>query len=170
MTKKIRCPRCDNPLFVDLQKYESQHAIHLHCTECGKDFGVRLRQSAKEEIERPKYGSITVLENDNCYRQEHSLYVGRNMIGRRTKGNPVEIAIETGDIDMARNHCVIEVEQKNDGTWRFSLSDFGSRKGTYYRGERLGKYDKIDLEDKDVVVIGASIFAVNIPQENLSIE
>lgn len=168
MTKKIRCPRCDNAIFLDLSRYNDQHALHVHCVECGRDYSIRLKQDAgteEEENERLKVGSITVLENDNCYRQEISLYEGKNSIGRRTRGNPIEVAIDSGDDDMARNHCVIEISKKRDGRWSFLLSDFGSRKGTYYRGERLGKYDKIALDDGDSVVIGSTIFMVNIPQE-----
>ncbi len=162
MPKKIRCPRCDNPLFVDLDKYEGQQAIHMHCNECGRNFGVKLKHPDQENLDREKIGSVTVLENILCYKQTHSLYLGKNMIGRRTKGNEIEIPIESGDDDMARNHCLIEVSRKADGSLQLLLSDFGSRKGTFYQGVRLGKYDKIALNNGDSVVIGSTIFVVNI--------
>lgn len=167
MAKKIRCPKCDNPIYIDVDRYKDQHALHLKCGECGKSFGVKTTQEANpdETAMREECGSITVLENDNCHKQTLPLYIGKNRIGRRTKGNVIEVAIDSGDDDMARTHCILNISRKGEDI-HFILSDFGSRKGTYYRGERLGKYETIKLDNGDSVVIGSTIFVLNFPSDN----
>lgn len=85
---------------------------------------------------------------------------GLNVLGR--KGNP---AIDNGDKYISRKHCTIEIKTLkgqplvvlfDDG----SLNENGepSTNGTFYKGKRLTKFDKVVLVDGDELKLGATEF------------
>ena len=84
-------------------------------------------------------GTLVVLENNCCERQEFPFVLGDNVIGRRNKGTDVDIAIESSDADLERRHCIIHVRRNKSGELVYTLRDCSARSGTYLRQERLGK-------------------------------
>ena len=76
--KRVRCPKCDNFITFDENKYKEGQSLVFQCPQCGKQFGIRigvskLRNTQKEDnpddnADGNKYGYITVIENVFHYR------------------------------------------------------------------------------------------------------
>lgn len=161
--KKIVCPKCDNPIFVNELRCTSGSSLFMVCHHCGKNFSITSEMI--DELDKEKsgesYGSIVVIENAYCYRQEHPLQLGDNIIGRRSKGTDIQVPIVSGDISMARQHCVIHVKQNKQGELSYTLRDFPSVSGTFLRNECLSKKERVVLNGPAVVTIGATTFIVH---------
>ena len=160
MSRRVRCPRCDNPIYFDEALLTDGIGLQLHCNECGRNFSIRKKASVEEgeKPDREVVASIRVLENSYCFAQNFPLYLGENIVGRRNKGNTIEVPIDSGDDDLARNHCKIEVKRLKSGNLRYILSDFANRKGTYYMGRPIPQGEQIYIELGDMVVCGHTTF------------
>lgn len=158
--KKISCPKCDNDITFNENRYEKNTSLFFVCPYCGKQFNVAVADLRnKQEI--PNCGFITVLENAYGYRQELPLFVGDNIIGRRSKGTEIQVPIETTDISLARQHCIINVKRNKTAGFIYTLRDFPSVSGTFLRHERLNKKDRVVLEDGAIITVGATTFIVH---------
>lgn len=117
--KRVRCPKCDEFITFDENKYEPGQRLVFVCPACSKQFAIKLgvsklRKTQKEENEETPqpdapYGSLTVIENVFHYKQIIPLHLGENAIGRYQKGNPVNCPIETVDPSVDLTHCHINV-------------------------------------------------------------
>ena len=160
--KRVLCPRCDGYVAFDERRCCAGESLFLVCSHCGKSFSL----SYEEIIRQPDTtdcGTLVVLENNCCERQEFPFVLGDNVIGRRNKGTDVDIAIESSDADLERRHCIIHVRRNKSGELVYTLRDCSARSGTYLRQERLGKMDQVRLENADVVSIGGTTFIVRFP-------
>ena len=71
--KRVRCPKCDEFITFDENKYEPGQRLVFVCPACSKQFAIKLgvsklRKTQKEENEETPqpdapYGSLTVIEN-----------------------------------------------------------------------------------------------------------
>lgn len=170
--KKVLCPRCDNYLTFDETKYTTNGIIHFVCPYCGRRFGVRLGSKEADAAKmvtsnKEICGSITVIENQFCYKQNLPLFIGRNIIGRRSKGTDVEVPITTGDMSMDRQHCIIDIKRSKNGRLIYSLRDFPSLTGTFLYHEILEDKDIITLTGEPIITIGATTFIVNMNNNDL---
>ena len=138
--KKVLCPKCDNDITFNEDRYEKNVSLFFVCPDCG---------------------FIVVLENSYGYRQELPLFMGDNIIGRRSKGTEIHVPIETTDVTLARQHCVINVKKNKAGGFIYTLRDFPSVSGTYLRHERLGKKDRVVLENGAIITAGSTTFIVH---------
>lgn len=169
--KKIRCPRCDNYILFDETKYVNEQIIYLQCASCGRKYGIRIKaengpdEPGSEGQTDRGLGEITVLENESCYKQTFFLSAGENIIGRRSKGNAIQIPIDSDDITLARNHCVIQVKKSKQGKRLYTLRDFPSRYGTYLNGTALAKNEQASLLGNDTIVLGSTTLIVHLPDE-----
>ena len=160
--KRVLCPRCDGYVAFDERRCCAGESLFLVCSHCGKSFSL----SYDEIIRQPDTtdcGTLVVLENNCCERQEFPFVLGDNVIGRRNKGTDVDIAIESSDADLERRHCIIHVRRNKSGELVYTLRDCSARSGTYLRQERLGQRDQVRLENADVVSIGGTTFIVRFP-------
>ena len=101
--KRVLCPRCDGYVAFDERRCCAGESLFLVCSHCGKSFSL----SYEEIIRQPDTtdcGTLVVLENNCCERQEFPFVLGDNVIGRRNKGTDVDIAIESSDADLERRH------------------------------------------------------------------
>mgnify|MGYP001519025822 CR=1 FL=1 len=130
--KKVLCPKCDNDITFNEDRYEKNVSLFFVCPYCGKQFNV----------------SVAAL-TDN---QE---------TGRRSKGTEIHVPIETTDVTLARQHCVINVKKNKAGGFIYTLRDFPSVSGTYLRHERLGKKDRVVLENGAIITAGSTTFIVH---------
>ncbi|MCD8287264.1 MAG: FHA domain-containing protein [Porphyromonadaceae bacterium] len=160
--KRVLCPRCDGYVTFNEQRCDEGMAIYLVCPHCGKNFSL-LYEEIFMHPDVPDYGTLVVLENNCCERQEYPLSWGENVIGRRNKGTDVDIAIESSDADLERRHCIIQVGSNRNGEIVYTLRDCSARAGTYFRQNRLGKHEQVRLDDGDVVSIGGTTFILYLP-------
>lgn len=164
----IQCGKCGEKLKVDENTLGSGHRIVL-CSKCGTKNRVPLIASTppkptgpanKPATEGPQDNELgwIVIHDEVTKARIYPLMPGKNIIGRKCETTPPEVnlAIETEDKYMSRNHCVIEVLQAKNGMTDFILSDSGSRNGTFLNGkpQKLNTYDEIYLKDRDCVQIG----------------
>ena len=145
--KRVRCPKCDEFITFDENKYEPGQRLVFVCPACSKQFAIKLgvsklRKTQKEENEETPqpdapYGSLTVIENVFHYKQIIPLHLGENAIGRYQKGNPVNCPIETVDPSVDLTHCHINVSRDKNGKLKYVLRDGPSYTGTFV-GTRIG--------------------------------
>lgn len=170
--KRVRCPKCDHFIQFDETKYADGQSLVFVCDNCQKQFGIRigvskLRALQKEEnkgisptlSEEQKVdnvGHIVAVENVFGFRQEHPLHLGDNTIGRRNKGDEIDIPIETNDPSMDRRHCILNVKRNKNGNLIYTLRDNDSITGTFLMNEILGPKDRIRLDDGAIITLGAT--------------
>lgn len=106
-------------------------------------------------------GFIVVLENHTDTVKNFLFLWEINIIGRRSKGTEIHVPIETTDVTLARQHCVINVKKNKAGGFIYTLRDFPSVSGTYLRHERLGKKDRVVLENGAIITAGSTTFIVH---------
>ena len=165
--KRVRCPKCDNYIQFDETRYEEGQSLVFLCDNCHKQFGIRIGKSKlnaanqKSEIideteGTRKFGNIVVIENVFGFKQVFPLHEGDNLIGRRSKGTDVDIAIETNDPSMDRRHCILNVKRNKQGKIIYTLRDNDSITGTFLMNEILGPKDQVRLEEGDIFALGAT--------------
>lgn len=174
--KRVRCPKCDSYITFDETKYANGSSLIFQCPYCGKQFGIRLGTSKvrpRQDDENPEeeakekgdeYGSITIIENDYCYKQVIPLRLGDNTIGRYMKGNNINTPIETGDLTMDLLHCTINVSKDKNGNLRYVLRDGPSNNGTFVNGERISPKERRRIENGTVFNIGVTSIILNAGQ------
>lgn len=174
--KRVRCPKCDNYIVFDETKYRDGQSLVFQCSECGKEFGIRigvsrLRDRQKDEqlderADENGCGSIVVIENVFHYKQVLPLKMGDNTIGRYMKGAKVDLKIETNDPSMDISHCVINVmRDKKTGKLKYVLRDGPSNTGTFVDNQILGDREKRVIEDGSLFTLGATSIILRAAEE-----
>ena len=178
--KRVRCPKCDHFIQFDETKYTEGQSLVFVCDNCQKQFGIRIgvsklralqREESKgsasipsEDASTESVGTIVAVENVFGFRQEHPLHMGDNIVGRRNKGDDIDIAIETNDPSMDRRHCVINVKRNKNGILKYTVRDNDSITGTFVMNEILGPKDRINIEDGTVITLGATTLILHTAQ------
>ena len=173
--KRIRCPKCENYLTFDETKYKEGQSLVFICEHCKKQFAIRIGKSKTEatrkeaspdeNASRNEFGNIAVIENIFGYKQVLPLQEGDNIIGRRCVGNTIQVPIETSDMSMDRNHCIINVKRNKQGKLIYTLRDAPSLTGTFLNNDILADKDNIRIEEGALVTIGATTFILHTPYE-----
>lgn len=164
--KRVRCPKCDSFITFDETKYKDGQSLVFECTECGKQFGIRIGVSRLKDRPRDEkhdeqanekgFGSIVVIENVFHYKQVIPLQYGDNSIGRYMKGSAANTPIETNDPSIDMNHCVINVSRDKKGNLKYVLRDGPSYTGTFVDNEILGDRERRIIYDGSLFTIGAT--------------
>lgn len=170
--KRVRCPKCDHFIQFDETKYADGQSLVFVCDNCQKQFGIRIGVSKlralqkeenkgiasalSEEQQAENAGHVVAVENVFGFRQEHPLHLGDNIIGRRNKGNEIDIPVETNDPSMDRRHCILNVKRGKSGNLIYTLRDNDSITGTFLMNEILGPKDRIRIEDGAIITLGAT--------------
>lgn len=170
--KRVRCPKCDHYIQFDETKYETGQSLVFICDNCNKQFSIRIGKSRlnaasrrEEKVDKREgtkdWGNIVVIENVFAYKQVFPLHEGDNLIGRRNKGNEIDIAIESNDPSLDRRHCYIHVKRDKQGKPVYTLRDNDSVTGTFLMNGLLGPKDRVRIEDGAVVTLGATTFILH---------
>jgi uncharacterized protein YbaR (Trm112 family) len=176
--KRVRCPKCDHFIQFDETKYTDGQSLVFVCDNCKKQFGIhigvsKLRALQKEESkansllendQSENVGSIVAVENIFSFRQEHPLHLGDNIVGRRNKGDEIDVPIETNDPSMDRRHCVINVKRGKNDNYIYTIRDNESITGTFVMNEVLGPKDRRRIEDGAIITLGATSIILHTPQ------
>lgn len=173
--KRILCPKCENYLTFDETKYAEGQSLVFVCEHCGKQFSIRIgktklksknrNEECDEQENKEKFGSIVVIENVFGFKQIIPLSLGDNIIGRRCVGTVINTPIETSDMSMDRQHCVINIKKNKKGALVYSLRDFPSVTGTFHMNEILDDKDRVILKDGAIVTIGATTFILRCAED-----
>lgn len=157
--KRIRCPRCEEPILFDDSLYSPGRTLVFECPACSKQFKIKIPSDKKDDKpegeERTPLGCIVVVENVFHLKQEIPIYEGNNVIGRSVKGTSANAAITTVDPSIDTTHCIINATIVK-GKTRFILKDAQSNTGTFYMNHVLGPKETVTLADGDIITIGAT--------------
>ncbi len=167
--KKIRCPKCDEAILFDDERYEPGNALVFECPGCHKQFRIRIPAAKSpntpnedEEEERSVYAHLVVIENAFHFKQEIPLYEGDNIVGRYVKGTSANAAIKTVDPSIDTTHCVVNVKLDKNGNPRFTLRDAPSGTGTFLMNEILGDRERVLIEHSAIITIGATTMILRV--------
>lgn len=165
--KRIRCPKCDEPILFDDSLYTPGRILVFECPDCRKQFKIRVADKTlkpretnakleEEEKEKEQLGYLVVIENAFHLRQEIPLYEGENTIGRHVRGTNTNAPIKTVDPSVDTTHCHITASVNKQGKLRFILRDGPSGTGTFLMNEILRDRDRVTIEDGAIITIGAT--------------
>ena len=164
--KRVRCPKCDNYIIFDETKYEEGQQLVFQCTECSKQFGIRIGvsklhnrqkdENPDEQANEKGCGSIVVIENCFHYKQVIPLKMGDNVIGRYQKGNRINTPFETVDPSVDLTHCAITVSRNKKGRLQYVLRDLNSNTGTFVDNVELKQGERRNIEDGSLFTLGAT--------------
>lgn len=164
--KSVRCPKCDNYIIFDETKYEEGQQLVFQCTECSKQFGIRIGvsklhnrqkdENPDEQANEKGCGSIVVIENCFHYKQVIPLKMGDNVIGRYQKGNRINTPFETVDPSVDLTHCAITVSRNKKGRLQYVLRDLNSNTGTFVDNVELKQGERRNIEDGCLFTLGAT--------------
>ena len=164
--KRVRCPKCDNYIIFDETKYEEGQQLVFQCTECSKQFGIRIGvsklhnrqkdENPDEQANEKGCGSIVVIENCFHYKQVIPLKMGDNVIGRYQKGNRINTPFETVDPSVDLTHCAITVSRNKKGWLQYVLRDLNSNTGTFVDNVELKQGERRNIEDGCLFTLGAT--------------
>lgn len=179
--KKIRCPKCDEPILFDNSLYTPGRTLIFECRECRKQFKIRVGVKTtpvadtssnndfedNEEEQTPPVAYLVVIENAFHFRQEIPLYMGENRIGRYVKGSKANAPIKTVDPSVDNNHCIIDIKRSKMGELKYVLRDGPSGTGTFLMNELLGVKERVNINDGSIITIGATtmILREGLPSE-----
>ena len=169
LMKRIRCPKCDEPILFDDSLYTPGRTLVFECPTCRKQFKIRvgvktvptnegahdLDCEEKEEDQMP-IGHLVVVENAFHLRQEVPLFLGKNSVGRHVKGTKANAAFKTVDPSVDQTHCHITVSVNKNGAKKFVLRDGPSGTGTFHMNELVGLKESVNVEDGAIITIGAT--------------
>ena len=151
--KKIRCPKCDEFIVFDEKNIDMENVVVFHCQHCGKSFKVKFKKKNKEDMpEEPDFGSLVVVENMFAERQVFS----------RNPGNSIDCPIVTADPSMDREHCVVNVSEKN-GQLVFRIRDCNSNTGTFVMNEEVTKKEQRIIHNSEIISLGATTLILKTP-------
>lgn len=164
--KRVRCPKCDNYIIFDETKYEEGQQLVFQCTECNKQFGIRIGvsklhnrqkdENPDEQANEEGCGSIVIIENCFHYKQVIPLKMGENVIGRYQKGNRINTPFETVDPSVDLTHCAITVSRNKRGQIQYVLRDLNSNTGTFVDNVELKQGERRIIEDGSLFTLGAT--------------
>lgn len=181
--KRIRCPKCDEPILFDDSLYTEGRTLVFECADCHKQFKIKIgKKSAplpmhpsadeeqNEEEEKVAVAHLVVIENAFHFRQSVPLYAGENRIGRHVKGTRANAAIKTVDPSMDNTHCILDIRQNRLGCLQYVLRDGPSGTGTFVMNELVGLKERVNLTDGTIITLGATtmIFREGAPEETES--
>lgn len=179
--KRIRCPKCDEPITFDDSLYTPGRVLVFECPDCRKQFKIRVvekgvkassavQQQEDEDCEEEKIplAHLVVIENAFHLRQEIPLYEGENSVGRHVRGTKANAAFKTVDPSVDTTHCHIAVSVAKNGVAKYILRDGPSGTGTFLMNEILGPRDRVAIEDGSIITIGATtlIFREGTPEDD----
>ncbi len=176
--KRIKCPKCKEPIIFDETQYGAGEKIVLQCPHCQQSFAFRFGVSKKKEEEKEltaeteneapaeDVGFITVIENVFHYKMEIPLQMGVNKIGRYQKSNPINIPLHTDDPSVDLLHCTITVSRDKRGQLKYVLKDGPSFTGTFVDNVILGDREQRVIEDGQLFTIGATSIILHAPESD----
>lgn len=173
--KKIRCGKCKVILQYDPIALHNKKPI-IKCPKCKAINQIPLSElSEKPKIKNdfsPNTDDQTIIEDntnntdevgwivvhdENTHTQTYPLFLGVNIIGRKSGSKPCDVMIETNDKYMSRNHCAIEVVKNRRGQYDYIVYEVSATNGTFINAsidKKLSRHDQIYIKDGNTIQMG----------------
>jgi pSer/pThr/pTyr-binding forkhead associated (FHA) protein len=185
---KTKCGKCCSILLLNRKSHPIGKDLIFKCPSCGsknrlvdpliKNVNDSSGSSKTEEIVNNNQDSNIdksikstigwlILHTENINPSSFIIYKGKNIIGRLTNDNNVDIPIDN-DLYLSRKHCFIEAIYDNSD-WKYFLVDNGSTNGTYLNTKKLSSNDKVYLDNGDTIQVGRTklVFKLKINSETI---
>jgi len=153
----LRCRHCNESpkVAITLELLNGKPKVTIDSQPTDPTIGMQIN------VSNFKLATVHVLEGEHTRHQVLHLTEGDNIIGRKSDDDTAiknKLRIETDDTKMSRTHCQITVQKRQDGTYRYILSDTESLNGTYYQTEdqerKIEKGEKIKVQPGDTIGLG----------------
>ena len=167
---QISCPRCSTELLVKFKPqaapveaptfYARPHgSADSGETQLGdnRSFETQLAGDGHNVGAVPTSRAVLV-----CGGNIYPLSEGRNVVGRKASTSKATVQIATDDHYMSRQHCVITVTTKADGTPKTVLSNFQNKNETAIDGHTIASGDAIILQDGNTITMGQTAVTYSI--------
>lgn len=165
---KVKCESCGQVIKIPQVSDDLKgKTIQFYCKNksCGKviNYKIPLVEGREEdyttiegaEVKQP----ITYLElvaSEFGAKQILTLQTGKQILGRKSTTQKVDLEIESTDASMSRQHCYIETYIDKQKKLCHIISDAESKAGTFLNGKRLHQIDELYLRENDQILIGRS--------------
>ncbi len=180
--KRIKCPKCN--VVLDVKNSKGLPEMQITCPRCGTNLLVKFKQQAAPVEAHTFYArsqqqadngatqlgdnqsfetqlstspageqqesSLCLVYQGECY----PLSLGRNVIGRRGTTSMATVQIATNDHFMSRQHCIINVSTRADGTMKAVISNYQNKNETAINGRTIATGDAIILQDGNTITMG----------------
>jgi len=190
MIVTIDCIHCGTKLSLDLSTITLE-AFAVNCPKCKKgtnnklaDLKEKAQQQARNSAmmqggenndkTQVSEGATTmccgwlIVHDEQTSKQTFELKYGKNVIGRKSVTKPCDIMIDTNDMAMSRQHCIIEA-RRTPRAMQYIITDIGSLNGIFINAnlmQPLKKNMEGLLKDGDTIQLGHTKVVIKLPQEN----
>lgn len=168
----IKCPACGQGLSFSIPKQVSTHPGVTGVQQKSSQISGEQAINSPKEASNPG-GDKTIIEWDTPVKfsprllnqldgSNYELSEGDNIIGRSSGENTsTSRVIRINDPYISHRHCLLKIVNTH-GMPLCTLSDDGSispsgkpsTNGTFHNGKKVGPYDKIILNDGDIITAG----------------
>ena len=180
---EIKCGKCKELIDTDNSAniILDEENIGIRCKSC---FAINrvAKRGIKEEVENLPTQIINpidlmslengaaiipawlIVHDEKTKTQKFPLQLDKNSIGRKSSLQ-VDVAIETNDLSMSRNHAIIDVRLKAYNIFEAKLIDNKSTNGTIINGKiesKLNENEGIILQDGDTIQLGDTNLVIKI--------
>jgi pSer/pThr/pTyr-binding forkhead associated (FHA) protein len=174
---KSKCGNCKSVLQINIPPDSSKQYLFFKCPKCDSKNRL-INPEFKQEIERisssnPNKKDVNtigwlVLHTENIPPITYTIFEGKNIIGRPTKDNSVDVSIKN-DGYLSRKHAILNIEFKH-GKWQYIFSDNNSTNGTFHNTEKVEKGEELYLEEGDTIQVGRTKLVLKLKSKNATID
>ena len=159
--KKFTCPKCNallqarftpqqEPLEAKTYLGPRRPVMNNGSTQLsGAGFGSTHLVVSKGELNK-----TAILEGNG---HTYSLMEGQNIIGRKCSSSKATVQIDTNDIYMSRQHCIINVCTLPNGIKKVGLSNYQNKNRTFIDEQLIDNEDEICLVDGNKIKMGNTV-------------
>ena len=140
--KRVRCPKCDHYIIFDDSQYTAGQSLVFQCTECGREFGIRIGVSKLKKTQKDENADLA---DDNGERSAEEAPCGSIVV--------IENVFHYKQIIP---HCTITVSRDKRGGLRYTLSDNNSNTGTFVDNVELMPRERRLIDDGTLFTLGAT--------------
>ena len=160
-TKKFHCPKCKALLQTTfpLQQEPLEAKTYLGPKRSFADMGatrLSARNTASTRLITPNVrpDAEPILE---CVGHSYPLKEGQNIVGRKCSSSKATVQIDTNDIYMSRQHCIINVCTLPNGIKKVGLSNYQNKNRTFIDEQLIDNEDEICLVDGNKIKMGNTV-------------
>lgn len=173
MIKRIVCNSCG--ITINVPQRNGEPFREIRCQNCSHMLRVTFSDPQRDGQAGTVYGGMKGFDNRNSSeddltklpeaRQEcpgalrfenqcFALHLGRNLVGRKSTSSNANVQIPTNDLQMSREHAVINIARIADGSLRTLIRSFKENASTSVKGMQLEAGDEVVLTNGTELKLG----------------
>lgn len=163
--KTINCPRCKTTFDVVFKPSGYQRPVDPNKTQLGMGMSMGMPCQGNEDKTSLPGGHATNTQMGLrhmsskpgclfCNGQKYSLKLGQNTVGRISQQRPADVMLNVTDPYMSRQHIIIRVDMRHDGTVQTTIKNYKNTNVTYVDGNLLNDEDIVFLRNGSTIRMG----------------